>query len=198
MVMNQLSHKDMESVDDDEVLLGTIYKHLFGIVIVYIQAILGLVLSIGLAFFLLPTVISDTGNVMTIATTFAFIAVVFAFTIIVVGTIIYRQSHLIITDKNITQVLQGGLFQRKVSQLTMANVEDVTSEQNGIFPSLFDFGILKIETAGEQANFHFSYCPKPSYYAKIILEAREQYLSQEYPYAGAVHGKVLDNDQDKA
>lgn len=186
----QLSRVDMESVDDDEVLLGTIYKHAIGIIVVYILAILGLFISMVLAFVLLPTVVTDEDAAFSMATSFAAIAIIFTFTILIVATIIYRQSHLIITDKNITQVLQGGLFQRKISQLTMANVEDVTSEQNGIFPSLFDYGVLKIETAGEQANFHFTYCPKPSYYAKIILEAREKYLSQDYPYAAAVHGRI--------
>ena len=180
----------MDIVDDDEILLGTIYKHPFGIIIVYLQATLGLVLSLGLAFFLLPTVLSDTDGAFALATSFAVLAVSFAGLIILVATIIYRQSHIIITDKNITQVLQGGLFQRKVSQLTMANVEDVTSDQKGFFASFFDFGILRVETAGEQANFHFGFCPKPSYYAKIILEAREKFVRQDYPYASAVKGKI--------
>lgn len=188
--MHSISKVDMECVDDDEVLLGTVYKHPFGIIIVYIQAALGLILSLGLAFFLLPSVLNDTGGAFAIATTFAMLAVIFTIVIIIIATIIYRQSHIIITDKNITQVLQGGLFQRKVSQLTMANVEDVTSEQTGIFASIFDFGVLKVETAGEQANFHFNFCPKPSYYAKIILEAREKYIQQDFPYAGAVKGKI--------
>ncbi len=188
--MHSISKVDMECVDDDEVLLGTVYKHPFGIIIVYIQAALGLILSLGLAFFLLPSVLNDTNGAFAIATTFAMLAVIFTIVIIIIATIIYRQSHIIITDKNITQVLQGGLFQRKVSQLTMANVEDVTSEQTGIFASIFDFGVLKVETAGEQANFHFNFCPKPSYYAKIILEAREKYIQQDFPYAGAVKGKI--------
>jgi hypothetical protein len=63
---------DMECVDDDEILLGTIYKHAFGIIIVYIQAGLGLVLSLGLAFFLLPSVLTakitaSIANVVAIA-----------------------------------------------------------------------------------------------------------------------------------
>ncbi|NBU33029.1 hypothetical protein EB118_04540 [bacterium] len=188
--MRQLTRADMETIDSDEVLLGTIYKHPLGIIIVYLQAALGLVLSIGLAFVLLPTVVTNAAVAFDIAVTFALVVLVFAATIVIVSTIIYRQSHLIITDKNITQVLQSGLFKRKISQLTMANVEDVTSEQNGIFQSIFDYGTLKIETAGEQANFHFSYCPKPSYYAKIILEAREKYTAKEYPYASAVKGNL--------
>jgi len=179
----------MEYVDDDEVLLGTIRKHPFGIVIIYLLALLGIIFALGLAFLLLPPALSDTKTAYSLATAFSIFAVVFAVVIMVISTIIYKQSYLVITDKNITQVLQGGLFQRKISQLTMANVEDVTSEQRGIFASIFNFGILKIETAGEQANFHFSYCPRPSYYAKIILEAREKFTSKDYPYTNDVRGK---------
>lgn len=183
-------HYTIDDVDDDEVLLGTIYKHPFGIIIIYLQAIAGIVLSLGLAYFLLPSVFADSTTALAIATIFAIIATIFAALIMLVATIIYRQNHIVITDKNITQVLQGGLFQRKISQLTMANVEDVTSEQKGIFASIFNFGILKIETAGEQVNFHFTYCPRPSYYAKVILEAREQFISQDYPYASAYKGAI--------
>jgi uncharacterized membrane protein YdbT with pleckstrin-like domain len=75
-------------------------------------------------------------------------------------------------------MLQYGLFSRKVSQLNMVNVEDVTAVQNGIFQTMFGFGSLNIETAGEQVNFHFTYCPRPGYYAKVILDAREQILGQ--------------------
>ena len=42
----------MEYVDDDEVLLGTIHKHPFGIIIIYLQAIVGIILSLFLAFVL--------------------------------------------------------------------------------------------------------------------------------------------------
>lgn len=184
----------IDNVDDDEVLLGTVYRHLFGIIIIYIQAGIGLVLSLGLAFFLLPSVFGDSASAISLATLFGVLATIFAVLIILIATIIYKQSHIIITDKNITQVLQGGLFERKVSQLTMANVEDVTSEQRGFFASIFDFGVLKIETAGEQTNFIFSFCPKPSYYAKVILEARERFIRQDYPYAGAVKGKIPNNN----
>ena len=179
----------MEYVDDDEVLLGTIHKHPFGIIIIYLQAIVGIILSLFLAFVLLPTVLSSE-SAITVATTFGALIIMLAAVIMIVATIIYRQSRIVITDKNITQVLQGGLFNRKVSQLTMANVEDVTAEQHGIFSTILDYGNLRVETAGEQANFVFSYCPRAGYYAKIILEAREKFISHDFPYAGAYRGQV--------
>ena len=179
----------IDYVDDDEVLLGTIFKHPFGIILVYIQAIVGFALAFGLGVVLLPRVTSSS-NSLSIMTAFGGLAILFGAAIIIVATIIYRQSRIVVTDKNITQIVQGGLFNRKVSQLTMANVEDVTAEQKGIFSTLLDFGNLRVETAGEQENFVFSFCPRPSYYAKIILEAREKFISRDYPYAAAYKGQM--------
>jgi hypothetical protein len=46
-------------------------------------------------------------------------------------------------------------------------------------PHLFNYGTLRVETAGEQSNFNFIYCPRPNAVAKLILEARERYV--EHP-----------------
>jgi len=184
-------------VDDDEVLLGTIHKHGFGLFIIYAEAIFGVILALGLAIVLLPRVLS-ADSAATIVVAFGAVAVFFAFIIIVASTIIYHQSSIVITDKNITQILQTGLFGRKVSQLTMANVEDVSAKQHGIFATMLDFGELQVETAGEQDNFEFGYCPRPGYYAKVILEAREKFITREYPYAGASRGQMRQYAQEAA
>ena len=168
----------MEEVDDDETKLLEVNKHLFGIIIVYIQAGLGMIVAVGLGFFLLPTVIEDTDQAFFIGSVFAAISVILAFLVMVFATVIYRQSRIIVTDRNITQVLQYGLFNRKVSQLNIVNVEDVTSRQNGLLATFMNYGTLNIETAGEQKNFNFTFCPNSNHCAKIILDARERMLGQ--------------------
>lgn len=174
--------ENIETVDHNEQKLCEIAKHPFGIVVIYIWALLGLVVALGLSYFLLPAVIDDTDKAFLIAHFFALVAITLTIIGITIAAIIYRQNRLIVTDINITQILQYGLFNRKVSQLNLINVEDVTSVQKGILPTLFGFGELKIETAGEQANFHFSYCPKSSYYANVILNAREKILGQHHEH----------------
>ena len=39
--------------------------------------------------------------------------------------------------ENVIQILQQGLFDRKISQISLANVEDVSSQQRGFLPTLF-------------------------------------------------------------
>ena len=168
----------IDRIDSDETKLCEVAKHPLGIILFYIQAGVGLFVGVGLAYFLIPSVIADTDQAFVLANLFAVTVLVLTIIVVLLASMVYRQNRLIVTDRNITQILQHGLFNRKVSQLNMVNVEDVTSIQRGLFASIFGYGELKIETAGEQANFHFTYCPKAGYYAKVILNAREKLLGQ--------------------
>lgn len=171
-------NNSISTTDADEIKLGEVAKHPFGIMVFYVQAIVGVAAGLGLCYFLIPSVVEDSDMAFAIANIFSVVIIALATVVILIASIVYRQNRLIITDRNITQILQYGLFNRKVSQLNLVNVEDVTSLQQGFFSTIFGYGVLKIETAGEQANFHFSYCPRSGYYAKVILNARERVLGQ--------------------
>lgn len=173
----------IESLTSDETLVADVRRHPFGLFLIYLQIFVAFGIALLLIFTLLPSTIEalglHAGNVNAIASAFGLFVVVFAFIFLVLATRIYQGNQLIVSDKNVTQVLQLGLFSRKVSELSMANVEDVTAEQHGIFPTIFNYGTLKIETAGEQNNFIFAYCPNPNAYAKAILDARLQFISEK-------------------
>jgi uncharacterized membrane protein YdbT with pleckstrin-like domain len=175
----------IEHVDIDEHKLAEIHKHSFGIIIIYLQSFLGMLAAAVLIFFVAPSLIEDKGVAYLISGSFLAVAGLLAFLVMAISTYIYRQNRIIVTDRNITQILQYGLFSRKISQLNIVNVEDVTSIQHGLIPTLFNYGVLKIETAGEQENFHFAYCPNSGYVAKVILEAREKMLGQQDAQTGS-------------
>lgn len=169
----------MVKVDADEHLIATIHRHPIGIIMIYFQVAVGLVAAFALTFFLIPNFVdTETVNVYGwVSTVFIGIAVIMA-VVMSLATVIYRVSKLIVSDKNITQVIQEGLFNRKISQLAISNIEDVTANRSGVLQTLINYGQLNIETAGEQMNFHFFYCPRPDHYAKLILEARQKYMEQ--------------------
>ncbi len=172
----------IESLTSEETLVADVRQHPFGLFLIYLQISVALGLGLVLIFAFLPTVSGTIGvsesTVNASAAVFGLIAVVFGIIFIILATRIYKGNQLIVSDKNITQVLQIGLFNRKVSELGMVNVEDVTAQQGGIFPTLLNYGVLKIETAGEQNNFIFNYCPNPNAYAKAILDARLEFMSR--------------------
>ncbi len=168
----------IEGMGDNESKLYEVHKHWFGLVIVYFQVGAGFTAFALLLWFLAPVLFPNAEPALRNSNVSIIIAVgaIFTWLILILFTYIYHQSKLIISDKNLTQVLQRGLFSRKVSELSMANVEDVTANQHGFFASTFGYGDLLVETAGEQDNFDFSFCPNPNFYGKIVLDARQKYL----------------------
>ena len=91
---------------------------------------------------------------------------------------IYNQSHMLITDQNVIELRQMGIFSRKVSHLNMINIEDVSVTKRGILPTMFNFGVLTIETAGEEENFVFLSTPKPDDYRRIVINCHERAIER--------------------
>jgi len=94
-----------------------------------------------------------------------------------IASIIYNGNRWIVTSDSITQISQVGLFNKQTSQLSLGNLEDVTFEQQSVVQSLFGFGTLHVETAGEKSKFVFPFCPKPDHCAREIIQAHEQFMA---------------------
>ena len=170
--------KTIETVGPDEHVMCVVYQHPFGIIFIYAATLICLTVGLLGTSVLLPELLGQTTFGYAIVVALSIVASLLVGILLVMATIVYRQSKLTVTDRNVVQVIQKGLLIRKVSQLSLANIEDVSSEQRGIFSTMFNFGVLVVETAGDQANFSFNFCPNPHRVAKIILEAKDDFLSR--------------------
>ena len=152
-----------------------IRRHWFGLMSFYAILFFALV-----AFFLFFVLLEDfrLGNhtLVAIPVVAVIIAVVYMMSILI--NRIYWSNLLTIDDTEIRQVTREALFTTKYSVLGLANVEDVTVVQNGFFAHAFNYGVLNIETAGEQENFKFKYCPRAEECAKVLMQIREKYLTE--------------------
>lgn len=170
----------VEHINKDEVKIADVRQHFFGLALIYIQIIVALALAFGLILPFLGDALESFGLSRSagnsLSTLLALVASVFLLLYLVLATRIYNSNQLIITRDNVTQVKQIGLFNRQISEISMENVEDVTAYQSGIFPTTFNYGRLRIETAGEQNNYDFNYCPNPNAYAKAIQDARLEFI----------------------
>lgn len=110
----------------------------------------------------------------------------------------YWCDVFIVTDKRILDIEQKGLFSRTVSELRLYRTQDVTTEIKGILHSLFDYGDVFIQTAGEKQRFIFEDVPHPTQIAKLILELSEKNRAEQLemavedfnlPDAETTHGK---------
>jgi hypothetical protein len=169
----------LEAMQPGEEIICEIRRHPMGMLSKYIATFLALVVLGVSAVLLIPQTVPQDSQSQ--ARLFAIFGVVVVAVIAAIGLyltqFIYYKNRWIVTSDSITQVSQTGLFSSQLSQLSMANLQDVTVVQDGIMPSTFDYGILRAETAGERSKFVFLYCPNPKKYAQKILMTREQFIN---------------------
>lgn len=82
----------------------------------------------------------------------------------------YYLDVWIVTNRRIINVEQEGFFARRISEHKLFRIQDVTSEVEGVFPTLLRFGSVYIQTAGTKRNFHFEQVPHPDRIKDTIIE----------------------------
>lgn len=183
-----IAKTDEKLLEPGEHLVTVVRRHPIGIIGIYAEMGVGIIGVIGLVLLAIYSFFrSLSGSDKGLIAASALFVVGFLVALLLISTYVYRQCRLIVSDKSVIQVLQKALFNRKISRLSMSNVEDVNVEQQGILQTWFNYGTLTIQTAGEVDNFVFPFCPDPDNYANRILEARQQFVRDygEHP-AGSV------------
>lgn len=159
-----------------ERLLGVVQKHWIGIVGIYLEAIVGVIAIAAVFLTVTPGTFKNlSGSAASLLVLCVIVGLAALIFFLFVATYIYRQTRFLITDRGLVQYTQSSLFIRKVTRLSFSNVEDVSAEQRGILPTILNYGTMLVQTAGAMDNFEFKYCPNPTRYADIIIEAREAY-----------------------
>lgn len=167
--------------DENEEVICEIRKHPFGLLIIaltgffifVITLAVGTVVSLWLEHNgseLITEASKASWAVMAIAIV---VSVIVALLTVIYGFVYHSNTMLVTTDK-IAQTLYTNIFDRKISQLSIGDVQDVTVTQKGIIAQLFNFGTIVIETAGEQQNYTFTYAPHPYQCSKDIIAAHER------------------------
>lgn len=83
----------------------------------------------------------------------------------------------IITPDRLININQVGLFNRRVAELNLLRVQDVSAQLNGYFETLFQYGTVVVESAGDFPNFIFRFVPKPNIVANTILSLHDEVIS---------------------
>ncbi len=170
--------------DEDETIICEIRKHPIGMFFIYVMGIGIAAILFGIATAISYFIPEDVGAGVNVDLLRAGILVLgiilagFSLVTMFIGIYIYRASVLFVTSEKIAQVLYKTIFNRKISQISLGEIQDVTVTQNGFIPRVFNFGTLVVETAGEQNNYLFEYVPFPYQCAKDIVGAHEASIKQ--------------------
>lgn len=165
-----------QSMEPGERVVARIRKHIIGLIVVYLQIVIGVAALIALPVMIAPDLLSSGSDYGIIGSALGLLIIVTVL-IVILATSVYRQSQLVLTDQSLIQTLQHAIFNKKVSRLALSDIEDVTYEQKGVVQTMVNYGTLHIETAGELKNFAFKYCPNPEKFAILILDARQKFTN---------------------
>ena len=93
--------------------------------------------------------------IISIWTLFIWIIFFYSFTM-------YTLDVWIVTDRRIIDSTQHGFFNRKVSELHLSRIQDISVNTEGFIQTVFKFGDLHIQTAGTEERFKFLQIPRPN------------------------------------
>lgn len=151
----KLGRYHFQGQHENEQILRVIHRHWFNILTHLTLVIFcGLFIFGGLSLlpFIFPDLVTETSAL------FSFVQSTLVLSLWLYGFLVWIDYYLdvwIITNERIVNIEQKGLFNRHVSELRFARVQDVTSSANGLVATALNFGDVYVQTAAEQERFVF-------------------------------------------
>lgn len=180
--MKHFHKKYFESQEDDEEVIFSLRKHPF-----ILSTPLVVALFVTALCFVIYLLMKNSAaelfsiNLEALFAVFLSLAILYVVLISFISWLIRYLNVIILTNKHLVEIEQGSIFDRKISILALDHIEDVTSETKGVIRTLFDFGDIHIQTAGEVKNFVLSNYKDPEGIEKKIMEAKAAHEQTFHP-----------------
>ena len=107
----------------------------------------------------------------------AFLENFFMLIIWVYGFLIWIDYYFdvwIITTERIVNIEQQGMFSRRVSEMEYSKMQDITAEVVGFFPTIINYGDVRVQTAAEDKEFVFRTISDPYHIKSIIFNMQKR------------------------
>lgn len=102
------------------------------------------------------------------------LVVVFGVVIIVRGIYVWRNNVLVVTNQRVIDIDQHGFFERNVAEAGYEKIQDVRYTIRGLWPTLFRFGTIVVQTAGETTNIELQAVQHPVDVQRLITDLQRQ------------------------
>jgi membrane protein YdbS with pleckstrin-like domain len=91
-----------------------------------------------------------------------------------VYTMDFYLDVLILTNDRLIDVDQHSLFSRRIAEMDLYQVQDVSTDIKGILATAFNFGTVHIQNASLQTKFTISQAKDPDKLREMILELADE------------------------
>ena len=150
----------LDNMRDGEVVEKVIRRHWMAFLSVAVYALLSMIIIIAVYVVAWFNVWVNLWVVM-----FSMISILFVF-------VLWLNSELdlyVITNKRIIWVDQISFLNRKMSECSLKDVQEVNSSTRWLLANILNYGTLTIQTAWTVSNFHMSIVPNPLQTARQVL-----------------------------
>ncbi|HOX41022.1 MAG TPA: PH domain-containing protein [bacterium] len=100
----------------------------------------------------------------------AVIILLFAFVFFSQRFYSYKESIFLITNTRVFNIEQKGFFKRKITEVEVDRIQDISSDTAGMFRTMLKYGDLIVRTAGASQGTEMIVhnIPNPYYYQQVV------------------------------
>ena len=163
-------------LEDDEYVVSDIVRTKIGRFFIWFCSI-GLTVLFGVISYLLIYVESMVSGEI-LASICLFCAVIS----ILIGIIlnwIYGRNALIVTNQRVFGRVQSSLLSCRVQSLELEHAEDVSFDQSGLLPIMFNYGSIRMSTVGDEHTYKLTFADSPAEQVKAIKKVVHAVDEQE-------------------
>jgi uncharacterized membrane protein YdbT with pleckstrin-like domain len=92
----------------------------------------------------------------------------------------YTMDIWIVTDSRIIDSTQNGFFNRTVSEISLGNIQDITTMVSGAIPTMMNYGDVEVQSAGVVEHFKFQQVSNPQNVKDTVSRAMSDYKSKHF------------------
>jgi hypothetical protein len=85
----------------------------------------------------------------------------------------YHNDIWVVTNQRVIDAIKPNFFRSRLASADLIDLEDITVEHNGLLATVFHFGTVRCQTAGERPNFSFEGVAKPGQILATLDSARD-------------------------
>lgn len=163
-----------------EFIISDVKRHPFGLIRIWA----GVALVIAAIFITVPLITSsanelEAGLVSTSSSLLLYVMAIILSGFALVGGLIaayvYNSNQFFLTNESVIQEIQVGLFSRREQTVSLANIEDASYTQDGIFPHMLNYGSIRLSTEGDETTYRFSLVSNPRRQIALLNNAVEAF-----------------------
>ncbi len=167
------------NLSQGEYIISAVKRHPIGLVGIWAAVAAVILALMALAAFFAYTSSNDTfGNttvtpaiLMIPVALISFLALVFGF----IASWIYGANRFYLTNESVIQHIQTSLFSQREQTISLVNIEDASFSQDGIVSHIFNYGLIRLSTQGDETTYRFSLASSPQRQIALLNNAVEDF-----------------------